>query len=229
MASLGITIYVALRKDRIMKTKTKISFNMDEVKGLFSKLLEKKKLVGKIALIVIILVFAVVIRVNNAKDNEVQVEVSDSLNVDKVVTEMYVDISGEVNNPGVYEVDSNTRMYEVIRKAGGLTDEADTNLINQADFVEDGEKIVIPTINEDAEDQYYDSSDDTDSYTSSGLININKASKEQLMEISGVGEVIAQRIIDYRKTNRFKSKEDIMNVSGIGEATYEKMKSQICI
>lgn len=212
-----------------MKTKTKISFDMDEVKGLFKKLLEKKKLVGKVALIAIILLLAIVIRMNNSGEDEVQVEVSDTIDTNKVVAEMYVDISGEVNNPGVYEVDSNTRMYEVIKKAGGLTDDADTNLINQADFVEDGEKIVIPTINEDAEDQYYDSNDDTESYTSSGLININKASKEQLMEISGVGEVIAQRIIDYRKTNRFKSKEDIMNVSGIGEATYEKMKSQICI
>lgn len=212
-----------------MKTKTKISFNLDEVKGLLKKIAERKKMVGKIVLIIIILILAIVIRANNAKDNEIQVEVSDEVSAAKVASEMYVDISGEVNNPGVYEVDSDTRMYEVIKKAGGLTDEADTNQINQADFVEDGEKIVIPTINDHSDIEAYDSSDNIDSYTSNGLININNASKEQLMEISGVGEVIAQRIIDYRKTHRFKSKEDIMNVSGIGEATYEKMKSQICI
>lgn len=212
-----------------MKTKTKISFDMDEVKGLFKKLLENKKLVGKIALIVLILIFALVIRINNAKDDEVQVEVNDSINTSKVVAEMYVDISGEVNNPGVYEVDSDTRMYEVIKKAGGLTDDADTDQINQADFVEDGEKIIIPSINDKESVDTSEVGSVSDGISSSALININKASKEQLMEITGVGEVIAQRIIDYRKTNRFKSKEDIMNVSGIGEATYEKMKSQICI
>ncbi|MBQ0040709.1 MAG: helix-hairpin-helix domain-containing protein [Clostridiales bacterium] len=212
-----------------MKTKTKISFDMDEVKGFFKKLLENKKLVGKIALIVLILIFALVIRINNAKDDEVQVEVNDSINTTKVVAEMYVDISGEVNNPGVYQVDSDTRMYEVIKKAGGLTDDADTDQINQADFVEDGEKIIIPSINDEVSADDSEVGSVSDGISSSALININKASKEQLMEITGVGEVIAQRIIDYRKTNRFKSKEDIMNVSGIGEATYEKMKSQICI
>lgn len=212
-----------------MKTKTKISFDMDEVKGLFKKLLEKKKLLGKIILIVVILLFALVIRINNASVDEVQVEVSDTVDTNKVVSEMYVDISGEVNNPGVYEVDSDTRMYEVIKKAGGLTDDADTDLINQADYVEDGQKIIIPSINDEVSIDPAEVGGVTDGVYASSKININSASKEQLMEISGVGEVIAQRIIDYRKTNRFKSKEDIMNVSGIGEATYEKMKSQICV
>lgn len=212
-----------------MKTKTKISFNLEEVKGLFKNIAGKKKLLGKIILIVVILLFALVIRINNAKDNEVQVEVSDEINANKVVAQMYVDISGEVNNPGVYEVSSDTRMYEVIKKAGGLTDDADTDQINQADFVEDGEKIIIPSINDESNEYSDDDEGVYDDVSSNSLININKASKEQLMEISGVGEVIAQRIIDYRKNNRFKSKEDIMNVSGIGEATYEKMKSQICV
>lgn len=211
-----------------MKTKTKISFDLGEVKGIFQKILEKKKLVGKIVLIVLILVLALVIRINNAKDNEVTVEVNEESNVKKTVSEMYVDISGEVNNPGVYEVNSDTRMYEVIKKAGGLTDDADTNQINQADYVEDGEKIIIPSINDESTINSSDSEYNSNSSVSNSLININTASKEQLMEITGVGEVIAQRIIDYRKNNRFKSKEDLMNVSGIGEATFEKMKSQVC-
>lgn len=212
-----------------MKTKTKISFDLGEVKGIFQKILEKKKLVGKIVLIVLILVLALVIRINNAKDNEVTVELNEESNVKKTVSEMYVDISGEVNNPGVYEVNSDTRMYEVIKKAGGLTDDADTNQINQADYVEDGEKIIIPSINDESTINSSDSEYNSNSSVSNSLININTASKEQLMEITGVGEVIAQRIIDYRKNNRFKSKEDLMNVSGIGEATFEKMKSQVCI
>lgn len=212
-----------------MKTKTKISFDLDEVKGLLKSLAGRKKLIGKIVLIALILLLAVVIRINNAKDNEVQVEVSDEVNVNKVVAEMYVDISGEVNNPGVYEVNSDTRMYEVIKKAGGLTDDADTDQINQADYVEDGEKIIIPSINDEVNMDSSEAGMSSDYTVSNAKININKASKEQLMEITGVGEVIADRIIDYRKSNRFKSKEDIMNVSGIGEATYEKMKSEICV
>lgn len=214
-----------------MKNNSKLNFNLDELKMSADKFLSNKKRVGKAALIVLILVFAVVLRINNSEQTDVQVEVTNT--AEPVAEELYVDISGEIKNPGVYVVEEDTRLYEVINKAGGLTENADTNQINQAGYVEDGEKIIIPSLNigtdgsSDTEISVTSSVSGTNNVSSNGLININTASKDQLMEISGVGEVIAERIMEYRTSNRFQSVEDIMNVKGIGNATYEKMRSQI--
>jgi comEA protein len=63
-----------------------------------------------------------------------------------------------------------------------------------------------------------------------GKININTANLRQLIDLPGIGEKIAQRIIDYRLSNGlFKNKEAIKNVSGIGEKTYEALKNKIDI
>jgi len=63
----------------------------------------------------------------------------------------------------------------------------------------------------------------------SGKININNASKEQLMTLKGVGEEIADRIIEYRKAQPFKTIEDLMNVKGIGQKRFEKLKDFITV
>ena len=182
---------------------------------------DRRKII-KAVLIVCILLIALIFRMTSTGKSEVQIEVDASET--KESAEMFVDISGEVKSPGVYKVSNNTRLYEVIEQAGGLTSDADTNQINQADFVEDGEKIVVPSkvaINNETTVSVENSG------ITNGLININTATKDQLMEITGVGEVIAQRIIEYRSGNRFNTTEDLLNVKGIGNATYEKMKSQI--
>ncbi len=127
-----------------------------------------------------------------------------------------VHICGEVYFPGVYTVYSGSRIYEVVKAAGGFTKEADMNKVNQAREVSDGEQIYIPSVYEkDTED-------------SSGLIDINSATKEVLCTIPGIGETRAEQIIKYRETyGRFTSIEDIMNVSGIKEGTFEKIAPYI--
>ena len=210
-----------------MKVSNKITLNLEDIKKTFIKFFSDKRRLGKTILILLILIIALGIRLLNLNKEQEKVVMTDGVSSNKQSMEMYVDISGEVNKPGVYLVNDGTRLYEVIEKAGGLTDNANTDQINQAGYVEDGEKIVIPSLNDevvkntDVQPGTFNSN--------SGLININTASKDQLMEITGVGEVIAERIIDYRKNNRFKSIEDIMNVNGIGNATYDKMKSQITV
>lgn len=139
---------------------------------------------------------------------------------------IYADISGCVVNPGVYQVEEGTRLFQLIEKAGGLTENADTESINRAETVSDGQKIII-----------YEKGLISESYDvnqiqkdSSGKININKADETQLQEIPGVGPVTAERIIQYRKeTGRFSSIEDIKNVSGIGEKTFEKIREHITV
>ena len=184
---------------------------------------ENKKSFYKIVLILIVLMCALVVKINNADAKEIAAEDKTS----KAQTGWYVDISGGVKSPGIYEVDSETRLFDVIKLAGGLADDADIDQINQAEFIKDGQKIIIPTKNEnEAEGSCLD---EGSSSNSDGTVNINSASKDELKTIAGVGDVIAERIIDYRKGSRFNSIEDIKNVKGIGDATYEKMKDSITI
>lgn len=143
------------------------------------------------------------------------------------LSEIYVDISGCVYNPGVYKLKSGTRLFQAIEKAGGLTLEADINSINQAEEVYDGQKILIASKNELDDGTY---SGQTTTESASSKININTADLILLQNIPGVGPSTAQKIIDYRTTSgRFKSIEDIKNVSGIGEKTFEKMKEYITV
>ena len=139
-----------------------------------------------------------------------------------------VDIAGCIKNPGVYEIAEGKRLYEVIELAGGLTKEADTTQINQAEILYDGQKILIPEIVE------YDSSSGnaglSAAITSDGRVNINLADSSELQEIPGVGPATAEKIIRYRESNgRFVIIEDIKNVDGIGDKTFEKIKDMITV
>lgn len=158
-----------------------------------------------------------------------------------IVKKVMVDIKGMVVNPGVYEVDSKYRVNDVINIAGGLLDGADTSLINLAKIVEDEMIIIIyskeeilekykdevclcecPEITNDAciENMY-----DTDNKI---IVNINTASKEELMTVTGIGDSKAEEIIKYREENgKFNNIEDIKNVSGIGDSLFEKIKDYI--
>jgi len=145
---------------------------------------------------------------------------------------LVVDIDGCIKHPGVYAIDEGTRLYEVIEMAGGLTKSADTTLINQAEVLADGQKIIIPkkaTISEGGNGQETDSSL-TLGQTADSRININLADADALQEIPGIGPATAEKILAYRETNgKFKTVEEIKNVSGIGEKTFEKMKDKITI
>lgn len=146
--------------------------------------------------------------------------------VEDIKSEIYVDISGCVYNPGVYKINGGTRLFQVVEKAGGLTPEADTDSINQAEEVYDGQKILIFPKGSGGESQI----SPADNGSQNGKININTADSIKLQEIPGVGPSTAQKIIDYRQNyGKFKSKEDIVNVSGIGEKTYENIKDYITV
>lgn len=139
---------------------------------------------------------------------------------------LVVDISGCVNEPGVYEILDGTRLHQVIEQAGGLTKDADIDAINQAELVTDGQKILIPAKTESGTDNASAAAQPVQN----GKININQADSIALQEIPGVGPATADKIIQYREANgKFQSIEDIKNVSGIGNKTFEKMKDKICV
>ena len=106
----------------------------------------------------------------------------------------------------------------------GLTPNADVSKTNLAYILSDGEKIYIPSVNDE------ETITENNSSNKNSKININTATASELETISGVGESTAKSIIEYRtKVGKFSSIEEIMNVSGIGENKFEKMKDQITV
>ncbi|RLD13968.1 MAG: ComEA family DNA-binding protein [Caldiserica bacterium] len=148
---------------------------------------------------------------------------------------IYVHVAGEVRNPGVYEMSLGDRVFHAIEKAGGATEDADLDSINLAEKLKDGEKIIVynkEMLNSNVDVSEKAISENQKMYfkSQSNLININTASREELETLPGIGEVLAQRIIDYRRTNGyFKSIEEIKEVSGIGEKKFEAIKDLITV
>lgn len=149
-----------------------------------------------------------------------------------------VEIKGEVAKPNVYTLAENSRVNDIIEKAGGLTSEANINNINRASLLSDGECIVISNINDKEVDMQEDNLNDKVNTLNQGAstaksgdsININTASKDELKTLSGVGDTKAEAIIEYRDSNGgFKSIDELKNVSGIGEGTLNKIRDKINI
>lgn len=135
----------------------------------------------------------------------------------------YVHICGEVNAPGVYEVLEGSRIFEVVELAGGYTDRAASDYLNMAETVKDGMKLIVPAVGEEAELEPFGGSYDK-------KVNLNTATKEELMTLKGIGEARAADIISYRdKHGEFQSVEDIMKVPGIKDAAFQKIKDDIVV
>lgn len=134
----------------------------------------------------------------------------------------YVYVCGAVKQPGVYVLKSPARVYEAIEAAGGLTDEANSTSVNQAETVEDGQMIKILTEDEAVALETQTVSEED------GRIDINQASAEELMTLPGIGKAKAESIISYRqKCGGFSSIEEIMQVEGIKEGLFNGMKDSI--
>lgn len=145
----------------------------------------------------------------------------------------YVYICGAVVSPGVYALKNESRIYEVIAKAGGLREDAGASSINQAEVISDGQMITVPTVEEAKELENTALADDKAEIGNTGgigKVNLNTAGMEQLMTIPGVGESKAKSIISYREEKgRFDKIEDIMNITGIKEGMFSKMKDDITV
>lgn len=138
-----------------------------------------------------------------------------SSEVVEVVNYIYVDVKGEVENPGVYRVSDKCRVFQVLEIAGGLTSESDTSNVNLASKIVDEQIIRIPKVASSGFSQ---------------IININTATATELDSLPGIGYSTATNIIDYRTNNGlFKAKEEIKLVNGIGDAIYEQIKDLITI
>lgn len=215
----------------------------------------------KYILIILIILGFIFILLNKKIDDEIILEESNletKEEIDEEVVNIKVDIKGAVKNPGVYEVGENSRVGDVIALSGGLTDEADTSVINLSKNVIDEMVIIIytkdeinemkkgstsikyiekecicPKLENDAciEDKIDNVPLEEESNNDlNDKISLNNASLDELMTLDGIGEKKAQAIIDYRnKNNGFKSIEEILEVDGIGSTTYEKIKDRLTL
>lgn len=139
-----------------------------------------------------------------------------------------VDIKGEVNKPGVYELTGDARMKELVMLAGGLTKNAEERQLNLAEKLTDQQMVYVPNKKEAKEMEVAETKQS--GQAQNDLIDINTADSEQLQELSGIGPAKAQAIIEYRDENGpFKSVDELKEVSGFGEKTVEKLRESIKI
>ena len=187
-----------------------------KIKDALESTLSDRKTLFKMLSIILILLIAVILRIHDADKADISIESAEPSEETEYSEEssvqpqvVFVDISGAV-------------------ETGGLSEDADADHVNQASFVEDGQKIIIPVKGSDAAG---DLLSETAGVTveGSGYININTASADELKTLNGIGDAMAERIIEYRSQRAFKSKEDIMSVDGIGSKTYDKIKDRITV
>ena len=199
-----------------------------------------------IAIIILVaLVVSYVLSLDNKDVSAENVEITKT-DVANVTSKVYVDIKGSVKKPGVYQVPADSIVWDIVNLSGGFTKNAYTKNINLSQKVKDEMVIYVfsksemSKINNTVKTDTacttnvinYDNCITTEknaTETSTSLVNINTASKEELMNVSGIGASKADSIIAYRIKTPFSKIEDIMNVSGIGESLFDKIKKYITV
>ena len=141
------------------------------------------------------------------------------------VVPILVDVAGWVRHPGVYEFHDGDRVIDAIDAAGGARRGAVLDALNLAAPLADGTQILVPRREASA-----GSETSVGGGVTSSKVNINSASAEELEALPGIGEVIAQEILDYRTANGpFASVDDLLDVSGIGEVTLENIRDLVTV
>lgn len=209
----------------------------------------KKLIVPTILLLVFVAGFTYLYNLIDYKkiDNKKEALKIEEKNIES--SKIYVDIKGYVNKPGVYKLDSNSRVIDAIEISGGLKKDANTRFINLSKVLNDGDVIVIysnseikkakkqdviyvetPCVCEEVKNDACYKDNSLNEPNKTNKININTATLEDLKKLDGIGDAKAKSIIEYRtKNGNFKNIEDLLNVSGISETIYAKIKENITV
>lgn len=208
-----------------------------------------------------VLILILVLSISNLSKEEVDVVLENEVveevekeEIVEIIDKIKIDIKGAVLNPGVYELEQNSRVSDAISISGGLIDTADTSTINLSKLLKDEMVIIIytkdeikemrkgntvvkyiekecvcPKLENDACIEDKVTNNETKENVS-GKVSLNNATIDELMTLSGIGESKAKLIIEYREQNGgFKSIDEITNVKGIGQSTYEKIKDNLTL
>ena len=139
---------------------------------------------------------------------------------------IFVDVIGCVVNPGVYQLEEGSRVFQALELAGGLTEEAEVKSINRAAVLSDEQVITVLSV-----DEYEKMQNNSGGLGFvDGKVELNSADAKALESLSGIGPSMAEKILQYRQEHgRFNKIEDLMKVPGIGEKTFQQIKDKICV
>jgi competence protein ComEA len=139
-----------------------------------------------------------------------------------------VDVTGWVHDPGVYEFVTGDRVIDAVERAGGAKPGADLSILNLAAPLTDGTQVVVSK--EGVAGAVGSTGSSTGGTTVGALININTATATEFETLSGIGEVLAAAIVDYRTENGpFTSVDELEDVSGIGPSTLDEIRDQVTV
>lgn len=143
---------------------------------------------------------------------------------------IFVDVSGEVAKPGLYELPVESRIADALTKAGGMTEDADKDYVSQsvnlAQKLEDGSKLFIPSKTVHVMGAQTTGSSQTSYHSNSSIVNINKASVQELDKLPGIGAVRAQKIIDNRP---YSEKKDLLTKKVVTQKIYDDLEGMISV
>lgn len=167
--------------------------------------------------------------ISKSFDQEASINLEGKVNNSDSAT-IVVQVCGEVVSPGVYRIEEGSRIEAAIKLAGGLTDDAAYASINQAAYAKDGQMIYVCSKEQYTYAPTEDNGGVNQGNNQSAKVNINRANKEELMTIPGIGEAKAQLIISYREEHGcFDSINEIMEIDGIKEGLFNQMKNMIIV
>lgn len=201
-------------------------------------LLKYKHIVGVvIGLIVIVSSVGIFFSVKSNQEEELGEELimtslssTQLLETESSSQQIYVDIKGAVENPGMYEGTAKMRVWDAVKLAGGVISEADTKQVNFSERIVDQMVIYIPKIGEEIQKNEESTESIEDLNNDISKVNLNTATETELQALPGIGQKKAQEIIRYREENGgFKVIEDLKNISGFGEKTFEKLKDSLTL
>lgn len=191
----------------------------------------------------LIILIVILVFVYFSKNNPIPSDITTSSSAEEISTtstsasaslQIVLDITGAVNNPGVYQMNNGDRIVDLIEKAGGFTDKVDLDYveknINKAAKLSDGQKIYIPRVGESISASSISSSSSTNTTSTnakiSGSVNINTASKQQLIDLPEIGEVTADKIISARP---YTNIDELVSKGAMKKTSVDKIRDLIAV
>jgi competence protein ComEA len=191
----------------------------------------KKKVIGSVVILIIFFMFLLVgyFISKPSKPLDSKEVFNETVSIEsKEIKDITAYINGEVKNPGVYKVKEGSRVEDLVKISGGFTENADKYKLNLAKKLRDEDYVYVDKKIEGQIGSAAPQNSKSNGIGQNGKVNINTASKEELKTIPGIGDVTAQKIIDYREKNgSFSTVEDLKKVGRIGDKTLEKMKDKM--
>lgn len=177
---------------------------------------------------------------SSVSEESVHAEAGEADTVEDVSGGIFIYVCGQVKAPGVYEFSKGSRVADALFAAGGMTEQAAKEYLNQAAPLEDGQKVYVPSEEEIEESLQQGMEPDgsvagseragTSETGNGGRVNLNTAGKAELMTLSGIGESRAEAILAYRQEHgKFKSIEDIKKIEGIKEGIFSRIKDRLTV